>query len=403
MSLNFVKNLKEKVNHKLTAKEIFSIFGLFFVWRLILQLIAYLGINRLSFGSDFTSCWIPKISNWYTWWIKWDSGWYLSIIERGYEQYIPGKFSNLVFFPLYPLLTKYLAWIFGGNFMLTGVIISNLALLLSCFYLYKLAKLDIKKSGAFRSVFYLLIFPTALFFTSMYPESLLLLLCLASFFYARKRLWFVACIFGFLAALTKPFGVFLVLPLLLEYLDQRRFSLRKIRWDVLNLALIPSGLGLFMFYLWKKFKDPLLFLKAQEGWANSPHPAWSRTPNISLANLGESFSKYFQTIFGKSETSAFRITASFELISFVIFAILAILVFFKLRKSYALYMACGLILSPLTGSFMSTNRYVLVLFPAFILMSIWGKNKLVNYAIILLFSMLLALNTIMYVNGYWVG
>ena len=402
MALNFVKNLKE-TGHKLTVKEIFSILGLFLAWRAVLQFIAYLGIFRLNLNPDFTSCWLPKISNWYTWWIRWDAGWYLSIVERGYDWYTPGKFSNLAFFPLYPLLVKYLAWTFGNNYILCGVVISNLALLLACFYLYRLVKLDAKTSAAYRSVFYLLIFPTALFFTSMYAESLLLLFCMAAFFYARKNKWLLCGLFGFLAALTKSFGVFLAPVLLLEYLEQRKFHLKKIKWNVLNIGWIPAGLGVFMFYLWKRFKNPFLFLKAQGGWANNPHSAWSRIPNLNLANIGASLTKYFQSIFGEFEGLAFRITAGLELISFILFAILCVVVFLKLRKSYALYMFFGLILSPLTGSLMSMNRYVLVLFPAFILLALWGKNKVINYAIVMLFSTLLALNIIMFVNSYWVG
>lgn len=403
MVLNFVKSLKQKTS-RLTVKEIFSVLGLFLVWRGLLQFIAYLGINRFNLNPDFVHCWAPEISNWYSWWIKWDSGWYLSIVEKGYTQYIPGQFSNLAFFPLYPLLIRYLAWIFGGNFMLTGIVISNLALLLACFYLYRLTKLDTKASVAFRTVFYLLIFPTALFFTSIYPEALLLLLCLASFYYARKNLWVISGILGGLASVTKLFGVFLAPVLLWEYLEQRRFDFRKIKANILSLALIPAGLGVFMLYLWKKFKDPLLFLKAQEGWASNPHSPWSRTADLSFLNIGETLSKYFQTIFGDSaELPAFRITAGFELISFVLFVFLAVVAFFKLRKSYALYMFLGLILSPLTGSLMSMNRYVLILFPAFILLAAWGKNRIINYVVIMLFSILLAFNTIMFVNSYWVG
>ena len=401
MSPDFVKNSEE--NHKLTVKEIFSIFGLFLAWRIILQFVAYLGLFRINLKPDFTSCWIPRISNWYTWWIKWDSGWYLSIINQGYHWNGPNKFSNLAFFPLYPWLIKYLAWVFNHNYLLTGIIISNLALLLACFYLYKLAKLDLKNKTAFRTVFYLLIFPTALFFTSLYPESILLLFSLAAFFYARKKQWAVAGIFGFFAALTKAFGFFLVFPLLLEYLEQRKFLLRKIKWDILNLAWIPAGLGTFMFYLKRKFNDPLLFLKAQGGWANNPHSAWSRTYHLSIINIGKSLAKYIQTIFGNTESSSFKITAGFELISFILFVILAVIVFLKLRKSYSLYLFFGLILSPLTGSLMSMNRYVLVLFPAFILLAQWGKNKVIDYTITILFSTLLALNTVMFVNSYWVG
>ena len=38
-------------------------------------------------------------------WARWDSGWYLDIAEHGYS-FVPGKQSNVAFFPLYPDLIR---------------------------------------------------------------------------------------------------------------------------------------------------------------------------------------------------------------------------------------------------------------------------------------------------------
>jgi Gpi18-like mannosyltransferase len=52
-------------------------------------------------------------------------------------------------------------------------------------------------------IIFLLIFPTAFFLNAVYTESLFLFLSLATFYYALKKNFFSAGIFGFFASLTR--------------------------------------------------------------------------------------------------------------------------------------------------------------------------------------------------------
>jgi hypothetical protein len=55
-----------------------------------------------------------------------------------------------------------------------------------------------------------------------------------------------------------------------------------------------------------------------------------------------------------------------------------------------------------SGTLMSIGRYILVLFPIYIVgASI--KNEIAKYAWIIISVMLMALNTYLFVNGYWAG
>src|SRR5262249_57761468 len=49
--------------------------------------------------------------------VRWDAGWYLQIVTEGYK-YAPGDPAiqqNIVFFPAYPMLTRVLGRLFGGD------------------------------------------------------------------------------------------------------------------------------------------------------------------------------------------------------------------------------------------------------------------------------------------------
>ncbi len=97
-------------------------------------------------------------------------------------------------------------------------------------------RLDFDRATAARAVLYLLVFPTTLFLSAVYAESLFLALTVAAFYHARRGQWWIAGALGGLAALARPHGVLLALPLAVEYLAQRDFDLRAIRGNILALA-----------------------------------------------------------------------------------------------------------------------------------------------------------------------
>lgn len=389
---------------KIDWKEIFSILGLFTAWRVIIWLVAFISQNRIDLNTDQAYAWsanaaqdwLDKIPSFLQYWARWDSGWYISVAQQGYYWNAPGDWSNVVFFPLYPQAVRFLGYLLNNQFFIAGIIVSSLATLFTCFYLYRLVKFELEKKSALRSVLYLLIFPTSIFLASVYTESLFILTAVASIYHARKGQWYAASIWGFLVTLTRPSGIIILAVLLLEYFEQKKFNPLKIKANVLNLLFIPSGLGIYMYFLYQRFQNPYIFAFAQD--------AWQRETNVSFTGLWGTLSKYFYDLisFDSSNLPQYISKAS-DFIFFTIFFILAIIVFIFLRKSYGLYMMAYLIIPALTGTFISMGRFSLALFPAFILLAKWGRNQAVNYSITILFAMLSALFVTMFVNTYWVG
>lgn len=399
---NKIKKSRFKFN--INWKEISSVLGLFIAWRTIIWLIAFIGQGRFALNSDqaygwsanAAQDWIHQIPSFLRYWARWDSGWYISVAEQGYFWTAPGDWSNVVFFPLYPQIVRLFAYLLENQYFIAGIIVSSLATLLSCFYLYRLVKFELEKKSALRSVLYMLIFPTSIFLASIYTESLFILTAVASLYHARKGQWYAASIWGFMVTLTRPSGIIILAVLLLEYFEQRNFNPLKVKAGVLNLLFIPTGLGIYMYFLFQRFQNPYIFAFAQD--------AWQRETNVSLSGLWMTISRYFNDLINFDTTNLpLYISNAFDLSFFAIFFVLAILVFIFLRKSYGLYMMSYLIIPALTGTFISMGRFSLALFPAFILLAKWGRNQAFNYSITILFSMLSALFITMFVNTYWAG
>ena len=199
-----------------------------------------------------------------------DVNWYIGIAEHGYE-HMPFNSDvprNWAFFPLFPLLLRLAAFV-TGEFVITGIALSHICFLLALFLLHRVALLfGFSADDADRSLFYLAVFPTSYFFSLPLPESLFLMLTIASFFFAKSERWLLAGLFGALASATRTTGVLLLPALAVLYWEMYRplRSIRTWRKDGLALLLVPAGLLSFMIYLHLITGNALAFKGAMAAW-----------------------------------------------------------------------------------------------------------------------------------------
>ena len=74
------------------------------------------------------------------------------------------------------------------------------------------------------------------------------------------------------------------------------------------------------------------------------------------------------------------------------------------RFSYLLFCWGAYLLPPLTGTFTSMPRYVLVLFPIyFFFAQLWGKFKKLGIAWLIISALLLMFNVLLFIQGRWVA
>lgn len=368
----------------------------FISWRIFLFILLFLAISTVPLQMNFLGGGLQNyLSKPYFWaWANFDGEHYLSIAQNGYG------FGEQAFFPAYPFLMRALASPIGKSLAglnWLGILISNVAFFAALVYLYKLIRLDYSKKIARLSIALLLLFPTSFYFGSVYTESLFLALVVSSFYSARKNRWFLAVVLGATAAATRFVGILMLPVLALEFWIQRGKKLKVS--NTLLVFLVPVGLLFYMYYLKVSTGDPLAFIHTLSGFGEQR----STTPII----LPQVFYRYFFKILPNVNYEYFPVafTTFLELLVGIVFLVVSVLTFFRLRLSYAVYLAAGYLIPTLSGSFSSLPRYVLVLFPAFILAAkyISGKSKVLQILAIVILFILLGIATSLFVRGYWVS
>jgi hypothetical protein len=315
-------------------------------------------------------------------WGRWDAVHYIDIATRGYLG------TDMAFFPLYPLLIRLLGAV-AGNHLIAGLLISNASFFFGLLFLYRLLEREYDRSVARRAIFYVSIFPTAVFFSAVYTESLFFMLTVASFYYMRAGRWWIAGAVGFFAALSRVEGVLLIVPFAMEWFSAYRARTASL-FDALAAALIPLGLVTYMAYLWVLRADPLYFSHVQIHW--NRHLAF---PWVSVVNAFEKIAH---------ATSALLVANQSLELAFTLL-MLAVLAFGwrSLRPSYVAYMALSILVPMSTSSLMSMPRFALVLFPMFVIFARWGERRWVNNLIPAFSLPLLGLYTVLFANWYWVA
>ncbi|GHO44377.1 hypothetical protein [Ktedonospora formicarum] len=372
------------------AKQVLPLYIAIHVAFLVLSYCAILFLYKDYFKAQQT------LSGMLQMWHREDVNWYIGIAKHSYT-----SVKTTAFFPLFPLLMYALSFPLGGHYFLAGMLISNAAWFVMLAVLFQLVKEEFDEARAHKTVLYLSVFPAALFFATAYTETLFIALMLISFYSIRKGYWWWAAIFAFLAGLTRSSGVFLAIPFCYEYLRQRQFKVRAIRWDILSIALIPFSVILFGAFCFWKFNDPLSFTHAQVYWVRVLSPPWF------------AFASTIDFISRKGFMGFWGIRNMLDLYGTAVPLILLILGTvgpWRLRKEYLSYLLLGwtlfifVIIVPIHTAFplQSTPRLMLELFPSFIVLAGLGKNRYVHLNYVFVSAMMLFILLTLYLTFHWV-
>ena len=331
---------------------------------------------------------LPEMNPWLEPWQRWDALHYQAIAERGYQAYDSATFTP----PLYPLLIRVLAEGSGTGTLVGGMLISNLAYLCSLAALYNLAFHETGDAGlSRRTLIYLASFPTAFFFLAGYTEAPFLLAAILSIYATRRGRWWSAGAWGAIAALTRLTGMLLVIPLVYAAWQAWR---KELRWQpFLAPGLALAGAAIFPLYVWIGLGLPpwtpftMQTARFAGGLAFPGTSLWMALGDIFSGNfvLADLFDAGFLLLFLASTPAVFR----------------------RLPPVYGVYQAAFLLLFLTRYSelqpLLSTARYVLALFPAFIVFADWGQNPWVNRAYLYLAWIGLLLLSGQYAIWGWVG
>ncbi|HEX2070767.1 MAG TPA: mannosyltransferase family protein [Thermoleophilaceae bacterium] len=341
---------------------------------------------------------------------RWDAVWYLTIANDGYDG---ADSPRHAFFPLYPMLTRVLA-VFGGGgpgpMLIAAYVVSLAAFFAALVLLYRLTALELGRRAAWPTLLLLSVFPASLYFGAPYAESVFLLCSVGAFYAARSGSWAWAGVAAAGASATRSAGVLLLLPLALLYLQQ---SGRRVRLDVLWLALAPAGLVAYATYLGLAYGDPLSFSHVQEFWnrtfAGPLVGAWDGAvaafEGVRQLLSGSRDVAYFE----QSAGDPFRVAAqNLTLFGFLCFALVgAVGVLRRLPFAYGLYVVTALML-PLSypvepQPLMSLPRFVAVLFPIFMWLGLACEERRIVDRVAIASAIVLGLFVTQFATWQWVA
>ena len=358
---------------------ILFIVKVFTTWRLFLFFIEILSgiipLNRGYLGS------LP--------WANFDGVHYLHIAQYGYQTY------EQAFFPLFPFLIKSLSILFINNYLISSLFIVHASLLIALLFFYKLLAFDFEDKIVKWFIALFLFFPTSFFFVSIYTESLFLMFVILSFYLARKKNFILASVIAGFASATKLVGIFLLPALILEFYLQNKDRI-YLKFYILNLisiiVLSSSGLVAYIFYLWKVYGDPLLFIHSLPAFGVGR----SGGEVIFLPQVIFRYLKIFITV--PFFNHDFPI-ALLEFNLFSMFLFILILNIKKIRLSYLIFSIFAIMTPTLSGTLSSIPRYLLVVFPVFVIFAQYKYKK----ALLGLFIIFLIILTAFFLRGYFIA
>jgi hypothetical protein len=238
--------------------------GVFVCVRLALSLIGVVAAGRIDLPPDAVSTGVSATAGWHNavdGTDRWDAWWFQHIAVHGYD-----KDDGAAFFPGYPIVIRAVMWLLPIGSLGAALVVSNASFLAALIVLFALTAREFDRETAKRAVVLIAIFPTSFFFLAPYSESLFLLAVLLAFWWIRSDRWAAGGAAGFVAALTRSFGVWLA-P---AFVAEAWHGGREGRTTRVALALTPLlGAAAYAGYWLVRAGDPLRALHAQGAWLRS--------------------------------------------------------------------------------------------------------------------------------------
>lgn len=335
--------------------------------------------------------------------VAWDSEFYLAIATVGYDdpdvRAIDGengeRYSlSYAFFPFYPAVIRVVRAPFTllgltpiAASTAAGVLISLLGTLAALIALADLVRDELGEAGGVRTAFMLLIFPTALFLTSVYTEGLFLGMAFSSLALMRRRHLFAAAMLAALATWTRAIGGALVVPLLIAWWGAARVQADR-RW--LRLLVIVLPLGAYGLY---RLAYGMPFDIVEEVWFGN-----------QLFQFDVSADAWGQILARARQFPETAIVIGLTIASIG----LSIISLITAARRYPELAAFGLIalVIPLTSGWTGTHstiRYVLAVPTIWVALGRWSRHPLFERAWTLASVLLLAMLAFLFSYDFWVA
>ncbi|MFN8376163.1 MAG: glycosyltransferase family 39 protein [Anaerolineae bacterium] len=314
---------------------------------------------------------------WFDPWYRYDTGWYISIAYQGYQA-VP---ASIIFAPLYPLLLRLTSVLTGGDYLVAGILVSNVACVLMLILFYKLVAREFDNKLAELTLILYASFPTAFYLVAAYTESTFMVFALGAWLATLNKRYWLAGLLAFLASLTRSQAWVLALPfayIILERMGEAHGGFwQGIRYYVMHPiealriglpqspAVIGGPLGAAVYFLGMVVAG---LGHVEEAFLNPPWDVRLQAPWESL------FSAARVLLDG---TAKLHDIASIAVFVFIV--VMGILALRYLKPPYWLLVFPTLLFIMLRGhdtfQFHGILRYVLYMVPAFMMLALLLRNQ----------------------------
>lgn len=364
------------------------------VWEVVAECVGLLAVTIFPPSTDLPAFFQqhPAFQHghyplWETIWARWDGIWYVLIATQGYGPQVGALHA---FFPAFPGLIHIVGDVFGGNYLLAGVLINRLLLFPTVAVFTQLVREESGDRAAERAPLFLLLAPVAVFFLAVYTETLFMLACLTCFLAMRHQRWLLAGLCCMVATATRLPGIVLVGAVLVEGLASRKY------WQGVGAsALGMCGLAAYALYLQLAYHDPLAFQHAYTyGWGGR---------HVTL-DIWSGPQMYLQFLASDHPWTRTDLTYLSCVLALAIGCALVAAMWRPMRWSYRVFVVGSMLLPLMSGTLFAYNRYSLALFPFLLVACRWtAKRPTLREATLLTMGFFCFLGIVMFTSSYWVG
>ena len=340
---------------------------------------------------------------------------YLDLSEKGYKKGL----RECAFFPLYPMLIRYVANITRGNDVIVAMGLANLCSLIGFLLFFCQVCRCCGESIAALALVLLLAFPGSLFFQFVYSESLFFLLLMLLWLALDNEVPTLAFGSAFFLPLARPVGIFCVFPILFYVILKRAYHERreqrasstvcvplcsretdkpmakprwKERWFDGLLAAPFLGLTFYFSLMWHWTGNAFEGIEAQKQFGVQ-----------SIHNLFDP-ARFITQLFTPTEWHGFR-GSLLDRCAFILLLYCLPTIWRLNRSLFAWAILLGIV-PAVSGGFTSYTRFESVVFPLFIALAVLlhrPRLRLLCYVTACVFFVLHLILVWQFLNCRWAG
>jgi Glycosyltransferase family 87 len=299
--------------------------------------------------------------------VSWDGAYYVEIAKHGYTS---ATRDALRFFPLIPLLARPFTWI-GIPADAAVVFVSNVSALVAGVLLYILARRETGDARlATRAAWFLALAPAAFVLVMGYTEATTIALAIGFFLCLRSKRWWFAAGIGVLVGLSRPSGLLLALPALVE--AARGLGDLPVKQYVARAAAVVSpGIGTLLFLAWvgNRFGDMWLPYSIQT----------ESSRRGSFTNPIDTIDHALRGLFNGD-----AVGTGLHVPWLLLAAVLVVICFYRLPASYGVFAAVSIGSAVVSSNLDSFERYALSAFPLIIVVASLTSRPRTERAVLVL-------------------